>query len=162
MLLLRFLRTHSCCAHPLTLQAAAVYNGGLYAVGGYDGSSDSNTVDRYDGDSWVTVAPMQNRRSTCGAVTFNDCLYVIGGCDGVDASETRHRTVEKWNGVRWCESEPMHECRSGVCCTVFNGHIYALGGRNMNNSILRTVERLVFSFPAVNLGVSTFTCATVP
>lgn len=141
MLLLRFLRTHSCCAHPLTLQAAAVYNGGLYAVGGYDGSTDSNTVDRYDGDSWVTVAPMQNRRSTCGAVTFNDCLYVIGGCDGVDASETRHRTVEKWNGVRWCESEPMHECRSGVCCTVFNGHIYALGGRNMNNSILRTVER---------------------
>eukprot|EP00037_Helgoeca_nana_P015715 m.147267 g.147267 ORF g.147267 m.147267 type:complete len:405 (-) comp23138_c0_seq1:25-1239(-) len=121
--------------------AAAEYNSGLYVVGGYDGKSDSNTVDRFDGESWVTVAPMLHRRSTCGAVAFQGALYVLGGCDGVDPNEVRHKAVERWNGVRWETVAPMREARSGVCCAVLGEHIYAIGGRDAHNSVLNSVER---------------------
>jgi hypothetical protein len=125
------------------VQAAAEYNSGLYVVGGYDGKSDSNTVDRFDGESWVTVAPMLHRRSTCGAVAFQGALYVLGGCDGVDPNEVRHKAVERWNGVRWETVAPMREARSGVCCAVLGEHIYAIGGRDAHNSVLNSVERWV-------------------
>lgn len=55
----------------------AVLEGPLYAVGGHDGWSYLNTVERWDPDlrQWSYVAPMSMARSTAGvAVLNNKCV----------------------------------------------------------------------------------------
>ncbi|CAG7821700.1 unnamed protein product [Allacma fusca] len=51
------------------------------------------TVDIYDTlrDSWQTGIPMGKKRQYFSAVTFNNCIYVIGG-DSAD-----HPTMEKFD-----------------------------------------------------------------
>ncbi len=50
------------------LSGVAILEGPLYAVGGHDGWSYLNTVERYDPESrsWSYVAPMSMARSTAG------------------------------------------------------------------------------------------------
>lgn len=51
----------------------AVLSGPLYAVGGHDGWSYLNTVERWDpaARSWSLVAPMQNQRCSAGVAVLN-------------------------------------------------------------------------------------------
>lgn len=59
----------------------AVLDGYLYAIGGSDGTSPLNTVEKYDPKTnrWSSVAPMGTRRKHLGAALFQDKLYV-GKC----------------------------------------------------------------------------------
>jgi hypothetical protein len=43
----------------------------LYAVGGYDGSSELSSVERYDvsANTWTAVAPMGSKRSEVGVAS---------------------------------------------------------------------------------------------
>ena len=56
----------------------AVLDGYLYAIGGSDGTSPLNTVEKYDPKTnrWSPVAPMGTRRKHLGAALFQDKLYV--------------------------------------------------------------------------------------
>jgi kelch-like protein 1/4/5 len=62
----------------------AILEGPLYAVGGHDGWSYLNTVERWDpvGRSWSYVCPMSVSRSTAGVAVLGKFLYVCGGRDG--------------------------------------------------------------------------------
>jgi kelch-like protein 1/4/5 len=72
-----------------------VLGGPLYAVGGHDGWSYLNTVERFDPAmrQWSHVAPMTTQRSTAGVAVCNDRLYAVGGRDG----STCLRSVECYN-----------------------------------------------------------------
>lgn len=53
--------------------------GPLYAVGGHDGWSYLNSVERWDPNTreWNYTAPMSTQRSTVGVAVLNDRLDLI-------------------------------------------------------------------------------------
>lgn len=69
--------------------------GCLYAIGGLDGNTRLNTVERFDPKTgvWQRVASMNYRRSALGAAVLNGRIYVCGGYDGVSSL----RTCEVYN-----------------------------------------------------------------
>jgi len=52
----------------------------IYAVGGYDGSSQLSSVERYDvwSDQWTTITSMSCPRSALSVGVINNCIYAIG------------------------------------------------------------------------------------
>ena len=54
----------------------------MYAVGGYDGTSQLASVERYsvDTDQWTTIASMQLPRSALSLCALNNKIYAIGMC----------------------------------------------------------------------------------
>lgn len=58
--------------------------GFVYALGGHDGLSIFDSVERYDpaNDTWTKVKPMLSRRCRLGVATLNGKLYACGGYDG--------------------------------------------------------------------------------
>lgn len=53
-------------------------------MGGYDGTDQLNSVERYDveTDSWAFAAPMGHRRSALGVTVHQGKIYVLGECWG--------------------------------------------------------------------------------
>lgn len=49
-------------------------------MGGYDGTDQLNSVERYDveTDTWSFVAPMKHRRSALGVTVHQGKIYVLG------------------------------------------------------------------------------------
>lgn len=49
-------------------------------MGGYDGTNQLNTVERYDveTDAWSFAASMRHRRSALGATALHGRIYVMG------------------------------------------------------------------------------------
>ncbi len=73
----------------------AVLDGFLYAVGGQDGVSCLNIVDKYDpvGNKWSRVASMSTKRLGVAVVVLGGFLYAVGGSDGVSPLNS----VEKYD-----------------------------------------------------------------
>lgn len=90
-------------------------HGRLYALGGHDspGSQDFskqfvsqqfNCVERYDplADQWSLVAQMRNCRDAVGLAALGDCLYSVGGYDGLkylSAVESYDEETDSWESV---------------------------------------------------------------
>src|SRR5205823_6409062 len=60
--------------------AAVAFGGKLYAIGGRSGPRDFGDVFVYDParDSW-SAGPSIEPRGTCGAVVFQESIFLIGG-----------------------------------------------------------------------------------
>jgi N-acetylneuraminic acid mutarotase len=60
--------------------AAVVFDGHIYAIGGYDGSTRLSSVERFDPTSgrWQLVAPMAKPRDYLSAAAIGQHLYAIG------------------------------------------------------------------------------------
>lgn len=54
----------------------------LYAVGGYDGQRQLNTMERYNvaRDVWEPMASMVHSRSAHGVTVYHNKLFVFGEC----------------------------------------------------------------------------------
>ena len=64
----------------------AVLSDLLYAVGGHDGQSYLNSIERYDPQTnlWSSeVAPTSTCRTSVGVAVLDGYLYAVGGQDGV-------------------------------------------------------------------------------
>lgn len=59
----------------------AALGGYIYALGGHDGLSIFDSVERYDPlrNEWTKVVPMLNRRCRLGVATLNGRLFACGG-----------------------------------------------------------------------------------
>lgn len=57
-----------------------VLNGLLYAVGGYNGQTTVNTVERYNPrtEEWTMICEMTTARSMLGVASLNGHLYAVG------------------------------------------------------------------------------------
>jgi hypothetical protein len=118
---------------------AAVYNGYMYAVGGYDDTLTNPiaTVEYAPINSdwtvgtWQTTTqlPAERRRTT--TVAYNGYLYAIGG---VDASNFNRDTVYyapiNTNGTlgSWSTTTQMPTTLSAHTGFAYNGYMYVLGG----------------------------------
>jgi len=52
----------------------------IFVMGGYDGTNQLNTVERYDveTDTWSFSASMRHRRSALGVTALHGRIYVMG------------------------------------------------------------------------------------
>ena len=103
-------------------------DGPLYAIGGNDGWSFLNTVERWDSQvrSWNYVAPMNTPRSTHGVSVVGKKIFVIGGRDVSSCL----RSVEAFdpNFNRWTYMAPMNKRRGGLGVAVLKEYLFAVGG----------------------------------
>lgn len=138
----------------------AVLNDLLYAVGGHDGQSYLNSIERYtlhfhfqvyvfsltiysrydpQTDQWsCDVAPTTSCRTSVGVAVLDNLLYAVGGQDGVQCLNHVERYDPKEN--KWTKVAPMTTRRLGVAVAVLGGYLYAIGGSD-GQSPLNTVER---------------------
>lgn len=57
-----------------------ILDGFLYAVGGYNGHTTINTVERFNArtQEWTMVTAMTTQRSMLGVASLNGALYAVG------------------------------------------------------------------------------------
>ncbi|XP_054155500.1 kelch-like protein 3 [Oppia nitens] len=106
----------------------AIHNGIVYVIGGFNGQSRINTVDRFDlqHKEWKQCRQMLAKRSTLGVGLFNNMIYAIGGFDGtigLQSAEVYDPKKDLWQYIT-----PMSTRRSSVGVATLNGGIYAVGG----------------------------------
>ena len=111
--------------------AVAESGGRLYAIGGYDGSSNKAAVEVYDpvSDTWTAGAPLPTPRDHLAAATVGGNIYAIGG--RVNQSYARNLSiVEAYDPAadRWTKVADLPTARSGITAGVIRGAIYVLGG----------------------------------
>uniref|UniRef100_A0A2K5ZWC1 Kelch like family member 5 n=1 Tax=Mandrillus leucophaeus TaxID=9568 RepID=A0A2K5ZWC1_MANLE len=115
----------------------AVLEGPMYAVGGHDGWSYLNTVERWDPQArqWNFVATMSTPRSTVGVavLTYYSLLYLPGSSDSPASASQVARTT----GVHFVLSI-MAQCL--IYHFIYSFYrLYAVGGRD-GSSCLKSVE----------------------
>ena len=110
------------------------------AVGGQDGVSCLNFVERYDPNTnrWSKVATMSTKRLGVAVAVLGGYLYAIGGSDGTSPLNSVERYDPRTN--RWSPVSPMGTRRKHLGCAVYNNMIYAVGGRD-DTTELSSAER---------------------
>ncbi|CAB1329607.1 unnamed protein product, partial [Coregonus sp. 'balchen'] len=100
----------------------------LYAVGGYDGTSDLATVESYDPvtNSWQPEVSMGTRRSCLGVAVLHGLLYAAERYDPLTST--------------WTSISAMSTRRRYVRVATLDGSLYAVGGYD-SSSHLATVEK---------------------
>ncbi|XP_078612132.1 kelch-like protein 24 [Branchiostoma floridae x Branchiostoma japonicum] len=121
----------------------AMLDGFVYAVGGWEGSSRLDSVERYSPatNSWAFVAPMKMAVTSPAMVAYNGKLYVTGGAvledgDGIDLVQCYDPKTKAW-----MELQPMLIARSGSAACVLKGFIYVIGGWHASTENTNKVER---------------------
>ena len=85
---------------PRSALGVAVLHGGLYAIGGMAGLGGSlRSVERFDGQSWVTAPPMSYARQWHGVAAMGAYIYVAGGLNFVTGN--KEQGVERFDGTTW-------------------------------------------------------------
>ncbi|KAG7273832.1 hypothetical protein CRUP_011124 [Coryphaenoides rupestris] len=112
----------------------------LYAVGGYDGTSDLATVESYDPitNTWQPEVSMGTRRSCLGVAVLHGLLYAAGGYDGASCLNS----AERYDPLTstWTSIAAMSTRRRYVRVATLDGSLYAVGGYD-SSSHLATVEK---------------------
>ncbi|XP_037531458.1 kelch-like protein 4 [Nematolebias whitei] len=115
---------------PSSTACIAVLEGPMYAVGGHDGWSYLNTVERWDPQArqWNYVASMSTPRSTMGVTALNGKLFAVGGRDGSSCLRSMECFDPHTN--KWSMCAPMSKRRGGVGVATYNNFLYAVGGHD--------------------------------
>ena len=128
-------------------------------AGGHDGSSYLNSVECYDPklDQWSSkVAPAGSCRTSVGVAVLGECVYAVGGQDGLACLSLVERYVHshiscslphsyiplRYNPAtnKWQQVCSMTKPRLGVGVAALGGYLYAVGGSD-GESPLSSVER---------------------
>lgn len=111
--------------------AVTVFDGKLFAIGGYGTTGNSSAVEIYDPatDTWSAAAPLPTPRDHLAAATVGTRIYAIGGRLNRDYG----RNLAVTNAYdpaakRWTRMADMPTARSGITAAVLGGWIYVLGG----------------------------------
>jgi N-acetylneuraminic acid mutarotase len=107
--------------------------GKIYAVAGYNGSSELTTLEHYTpgGTGWNTAPPLQLGRKYATAAFTNNKLYVIGGSSWLSASIAHASSVEAFNPATnsWSRVASLPEGRYAHASAVTpTGKVYVFGG----------------------------------
>jgi len=121
----------------------AMLDGHVFAVGGWEGSSRLDSVERYDPETntWSPVASLKMAVTSPAVVAHEGCLYVSGGAileDG-DGIELVQRYDSK--SGEWTEVAGMLIPRSGSAACLLGGYIYVIGGWHASTENTNKVER---------------------
>ena len=121
--------------HGRSSSASVTYKGSILLIGGYDGVTCLNSIDRYnpETDTWSTVGHLTTGRSKASAVTLGDRIFVMGGRDG-PFSGSRFSSVECFTlgaglaNLTWHTVPDMLVCRSNFAAFVDENKIIVAGG----------------------------------
>jgi len=119
----------------------AVYQGCIWAVGGFNGQLRVRSVEKFDPvtDCWSSGPVMEARRSTLGAAVLHGSLYAVGGFDGSTGLSTAEVLDHELN--EWRPISPMNTQRSSVGVAVLGDLLYAVGGYDgISRNCLVSVE----------------------
>lgn len=115
---------------------SAVYNGTLYVLGGFNGSSTLNTTlyakvnSNTSGaiSSWANLNSFTTGRTQRGGVVYEGYMYVIGGWNGSALTDVRYASINA-NGTigSWSSTTSLPVGSSGFA-VAYNGRVYLLGG----------------------------------
>ena len=86
----------------------------MYAVGGYNGVAQLNSVERYCPveDKWTMITPMNKHRSALSVAVVQNKLFALGGYNGekfLDSMEVYDPESGEWQIIK-----PMPYARSGA------------------------------------------------
>ena len=123
-------------SHPLHAElgsaVAALPDGRIMTVGGWDGTSNLETsayVQAYQPASgtWSRLAPLPRPRAWLGAATVNGVVYALGG-EGPNGHN--HGNVWAYDAAanRWSGRTPMPADLSNFATAVRGGKLYVIGG----------------------------------
>ena len=122
---------------------AVVYQGRMYVLGGYDGTSLLNDMwSSADGKNWTpedNPAPAWDARIRLQAVSHNGRLYVLGGGTGSGGNTLKNDVWswaegESWTEVTGAAAWPARRAHQAVS---HNGRLYVLGGGSLNSATAR-------------------------
>eukprot|EP00929_Paragymnodinium_shiwhaense_P012585 TRINITY_DN11994_c0_g2_i5.p1 TRINITY_DN11994_c0_g2~~TRINITY_DN11994_c0_g2_i5.p1 ORF type:complete len:417 (-),score=49.79 TRINITY_DN11994_c0_g2_i5:350-1600(-) len=150
----------------------------LCRCGGYEGSfpSAARTVECFDasGHRWERLPPLATGRIACAAVSIENCLYVIGGCNAGLEDLTSAEVFDTDAGF-WRPLPPMPDARRLCTAAACDGKLYVFGRGASSVSepmalcfrpdiqIWEEVPRMSASLPCVALAcggyIYVFSCA---
>ena len=121
---------------PVEETAAAVADGKLYVMGGFDAAGNSlDSVFVFDGMSWQSGPALPLRLDHPSAATLDGQIYIAGGhSNGSDSAK-----LFRLDGDHWSPLTSMKFPRGGHALVAAQGHLYAIGG-NTNRGNVDTVE----------------------
>ncbi|HJQ11598.1 MAG TPA: kelch repeat-containing protein [Gemmatimonadaceae bacterium] len=110
----------------------ASVGGLLYAVGGYDFSSQTHaTVEAYNPqtNTWSAKRPLQKRRALGGVAASGGRIYAVGGWNQTDSWMA---SAEYYDPAydQWIYVNPMQAERGEFGFSAANGALYVIAGRN--------------------------------
>ncbi len=114
---------------------SVVYNGYLYVLGGYSGSSNLNDVQyapiNANGTvgAWAATTSFTTGRSSHTSVVYNGYIYVIGGYSNIRLNDVQYAPINA-NGTvgAWAATTSFTTARNGHASIVYNGYLYVMGG----------------------------------
>ncbi len=126
------------CGSPVLRRevTAVAANGYIYAIGGDNGSTATNTVyyaKQYaDGSlgAWATTSTITNVRAWHTSVVANGYVYIIGGVDASLARAEVYYAKLNADGTlgTFAATSSMPDARYRSASVVVNGYIYEIGG----------------------------------
>jgi hypothetical protein len=125
--------------------AAAVLEGQIYVVGGFNGSAIVTNTQVYNPATnvWSTGVPLPTPLGDVASAVVNNVLYVIGGSGSTTGSPVTN-TVYAYNPKTktWSTKAAMPTARDVAAAVVVNNIIYVIGGWNgvFSGNGLATVE----------------------
>jgi len=110
-----------------------VYQGKIYAIGGYDGNQNAAAVEVYDPETntWEIVSPLSAPRDHLAVAAAGSGIYAIGGRSNLKYKQNTS-VVERYDPDtdQWQYVASLPVARSGMASGVINGEIYVLGGES--------------------------------
>lgn len=111
--------------------AAAVLDGTLYVLGGFDGMGRGTALaERYDvaSDTWMRVADLPQPLNHAGAAVLGGAVYAVGGYVGSSFQATA--AVSRYDPAAdaWTPVAPLPAPRGALAIAVLDGRVHALGG----------------------------------
>jgi N-acetylneuraminic acid mutarotase len=123
--------------------SVVAFNGGVYAIGGYNNGNFLASVEAYDAthDVWQSKTPMQFARMQTAVSVDNNKMYVAGGFNqafagGANTPDGTLATLEIYNAATdtWTTAASMQTPRRCPSSAVINGKFYVVGGANTGNA----------------------------
>lgn len=111
--------------------SVAVYEGKLYAIGGYEGRANSQAVEVYDPkqDAWTSLAPLPTPRDHLAAAAAGGKVYAVGGRLKGDYHRNLAVTeVYDPSKDQWSKGADLPTARSGITAAEAGGRLYVFGG----------------------------------
>lgn len=111
--------------------SVTVHGGKVYAIGGYDRTSNSAAVEVYDpvGNLWTSRAPLPTARDHLAAAAVSGKVYAIGG--RLNGDYHRNLAVtEVYDPATdsWARVADLPTARSGITAAEVGGRVYVFGG----------------------------------
>jgi N-acetylneuraminic acid mutarotase len=111
--------------------SVTVYDGKLYAIGGYEGKANSAAVEVYDPvrNSWTGRAPLPTPRDHLATSAAAGKIYAVGGRLKGDYHRNLSTTeVYEPASDTWSRAADLPTARSGITAAEAGGRIYVFGG----------------------------------